>query len=179
MSPTETSSGLKKRFALPGTTQERSPRWSSYSNESILKTFPLLVQYLIERYATKAGRKIRKKSRRILELFQSYGWPGNIRELQNAIERAVILCDGETLSVDETWLKHEHPREAPQLNVPLRGLGRLDVNQEREMIEAALLASQGRISGPSGAAAKFGIPRQTLESKIASLGINKYRFKSA
>jgi PAS domain S-box-containing protein len=140
---------------------------------------PLLVEYFIERYGTKAGKKIRNINRRTLELFQAYDWPGNIRELQNVIERAVILCDGETFSVEETWLKHELPREAPQLNIPLRRLGRLSGDQEKQMIEAALGESHGRISGPSGAAAKLGIPRQTLESKIASLGIDKYRFKSA
>jgi len=140
---------------------------------------PLLVEYLIERYAKKAGKRIRNINKRTLELFQAYGWPGNIRELQNVIERAVVLCDGETFSVDETWLKHELPRESPQSNIPIRGMARLDTNQERELIEAALAASRGRISGPSGAAAKLGIPRQTLESKIASLGINKHQFKSA
>jgi formate hydrogenlyase transcriptional activator len=139
---------------------------------------PLLVEYLIERYAKKAGKKFRRIAKQTLELFQAYEWPGNIRELQNVIERAVILCDGDTFSVDETWLKPDLPRESTQLNIPLSGLGRLDANQERAMIEAALAESKGRIAGPSGAAAKLRIPRQTLESKIASLGINKQRFQS-
>jgi formate hydrogenlyase transcriptional activator len=140
---------------------------------------PLLVEYFVERYAKKAGKRIKNIKKKTLELFQAYNWPGNIRELQNVVERAVILCDGETFSVDETWLRYKLPRESPETNIPIKRLGRLDADQEREMIEAALLASQGRISGPSGAAAKLGIPRQTLESKIASLRINKHRFKSA
>ena len=111
-------------------------------------------------------------------MLQAYAWPGNIRELQNVIERAVILCEGETFSVDETWLQPDLPRTATQLNIPPSGLGRLDAQQERAMIEAALAESEGRIAGPAGAAAKLRLPRQTLESKIASLGINKHRFKS-
>jgi PAS domain S-box-containing protein len=139
---------------------------------------PLLVEYLIERYGKKAGKRIRNVSKRTLELFQSYDWPGNVRELQNVIERAVILSDGETFSVDETWLKHAPSTGTSQLSIPLRGVGRLDPNQERELIEAALAESGGRIAGPLGAAAKLRVPRQTLESKITSLGINKHRFRS-
>ena len=139
---------------------------------------PLLVTYMVERYAKKAGKKIRNIQKETLKLFQAYDWPGNIRELQNVIERAIILCDSETFSVEETWLQPDLPRASTQLTLPLRGLGRLDAQQEREMIEAALADSQGRIAGPAGAAAKLRLPRQTLESKIASLGINKHRFKS-
>ncbi len=139
---------------------------------------PLLVEYLIERYAKKAGKKIRSIEKKTLNLFQAYRWPGNIRELQNVVERAVILCEGETFSVDETWLALEPPRAPSASGIPLRGL-RLDEDQEREMIETALAESGGRISGASGAASKLGIPRQTLESKIANLGIDKHRFKSA
>ena len=139
----------------------------------------LLVEYLIDRYAKKAGKKIRKIEKKTLELFQTYKWPGNIRELQNVVERAVILCDGDTFSVDETWLIQESPREPRPLSAPPTRLLRLDEDQEREMIEAALAESKGRVAGPVGAAVKLGIPRQTLESKIANLGINKNRFKSA
>ena len=139
---------------------------------------PLLVEYLIERYAKKAGKKIRSIAKKTLAVLQAYAWPGNIRELQNVIERAIILCDSETFSVEETWLQPDLPRASTQLTLPLRGLGRLDAQQEREMIEAALADSQGRIAGPAGAAAKLRLPRQTLESKIASLGINTHRFKS-
>jgi formate hydrogenlyase transcriptional activator len=140
---------------------------------------PLLVEYLIDRYAKKTGKKIANIEKKTLNLFQAYKWPGNIRELQNVVERAVILCDGETFSVDESWLTYESSRESRPKSVSIRGPLRLDVSQEREMIEAALAESGGRIAGPSGAAARLGIPRQTLESKIANLGINKYRFKSA
>ena len=140
---------------------------------------PPLVEYLIDRYAKKAGKKIRKIEKKTLELFQTYKWPGNVRELQNVVERGVILCDGETFSVDETWLKNESPQEASSLSASASRLLRLDEDQEREMIEAALAESKGRVAGPFGAAGKLGIPRQTLESKIVNLGINKNRFKSA
>jgi len=139
---------------------------------------PLLVEYLIERYAKKAGKKIRNIDKKTMALFREYEWPGNIRELQNVVERAVVLCDGETFTVDETWLKRSLPRERTRAGALSKGLGRLDETQEREIIEAALAETRGRVSGPSGAATLLGVPRQTLESKIASLGINKHRFKS-
>jgi formate hydrogenlyase transcriptional activator len=140
---------------------------------------PPLVEYLIDRYAKKAGKKIRKIEKKTLELFQAYKWPGNVRELQNVLERGVILCDGETFSVDETWLIQESPREPRPLSASASRLVRLDEDQEREIIEAALAESKGRVAGPFGAASKLGIPRQTLESKIVNLGINKNRFRSA
>jgi formate hydrogenlyase transcriptional activator len=139
---------------------------------------PLLVEYLIERYAKKAGKKIRSIDKKTLRLFQDYNWPGNIRELQNVVERAVVLCDSETFSVEESWLKRELPHESSRPSALSKGLGRLDETKEKEMIEAALAETGGRVSGPSGAAALLGVPRQTLESKIANLGINKHRFKS-
>jgi len=134
---------------------------------------PLLVEYLTERYACKAGKKIKNIDRRTLELFQAYHWPGNIRELQNVIERAVILCDGQTLSVDEVWLHTEAPRSSKAA----KGLGRLGAEQEKELIESALAECGGRVAGPTGAAAKLGIPRSTLETKIRSLRIDKHRFR--
>jgi formate hydrogenlyase transcriptional activator len=139
---------------------------------------PLLVEYLVERYARRGAKKFMTIEGRTMRLLQAYDWPGNIRELQNVIERAVILCDGDTFFVDEAWLKREFPAESTRRNMHERGLGRLGRDQEKEMIETALADSGGRISGPFGAAARLGIPRQTLESKIASLGINKYRFKA-
>ena len=135
---------------------------------------PLLVEYLIDRYAKKAGKKFKDISKKTLELFQAYDWPGNIRELQNVIERAVILCDGETFSIDETWLK----REQPAASGPVVPFVTTLVEHEKEMIEAALAQSQGRVSGPSGAANKLGIPRQTLDARILSLGINKHQFRA-
>jgi formate hydrogenlyase transcriptional activator len=139
---------------------------------------PLLAEYLIERYARRAAKKFRMIEGNTMTLLQAYDWPGNIRELQNVIERAVVLCDGDMFSVDGAWLKGELPPGSTGRNMQERRLGRLDRDREKEMIEAALAGSGGRISGPSGAAAKLGIPRQTLESKIASLGINKHRFTS-
>ena len=140
---------------------------------------PVLVEYLVTRYAEKVGRRIGSVERRTLERLQAYGWPGNIRELQNVIERAVILCEGDTLSIDEAWLKPDARGRSPRTSPPKGTLGRPDPAREREVIEAALADSRGRVSGPSGAAAKLGVPRQTLESKIASLGIDRHRFRSA
>ena len=134
---------------------------------------PLLVEYLIERYAKKAGKRIRNIRKQTLELFQAYDWPGNIRELQNVIERAVVLCDSETFSFDETWLKREEQR----MSRPVVPFVATIVEREKEIIETALAECHGQVAGPSGAAAKLGIPRQTLESKIKALGINKHRFK--
>jgi formate hydrogenlyase transcriptional activator len=138
---------------------------------------PLLVEYFIERYASKGGKRIRHIKRSAFEMLQSYEWPGNVRELQNVVERAVLLCDGDTLSVDEAWFRQEMGKKSAQAaNVVLRGLGRLQSNEERELIEGALADSGGQVSGPSGAAARLGIPRQTLESKIARLGIDKRKY---
>jgi len=139
---------------------------------------PILVEYFIDRYATKAGKKIRHVNKRTLDLLQSYPWPGNIRELQSVIERSVILCGTETFSVDESWLAQESCQTQPAGQSSL-SLSEKLVTREKEMIEAALAESKGRISGPSGAAAKLGIPPTTLESKVRSLKINKHRFKPA
>jgi formate hydrogenlyase transcriptional activator len=139
-----------------------------------LEDLPLLVEYLVQRYAAKAGRKIRQVTRSTLSLLRSYDWPGNVRELQNVIERAVVLTDGDTVSVDESWLTGDSPRPVE----PAAPLGATIAGRERELIEAALAESGGRIAGPSGAAARLGIPRQTLDSKIRAFGIDKYRFKS-
>jgi formate hydrogenlyase transcriptional activator len=136
---------------------------------------PVLVEYFIDRYARKAGKSIRGVNKKSLELLQSYPWPGNIRELQNIIERSVIVCETENFSVDESWLSRQplasEPKSQPE---PSRKL----VAQEKKMIEAALRESGGQVSGPSGAAAKLGLPGSTLESKIRSLKINKKRFKT-
>jgi transcriptional regulator with PAS, ATPase and Fis domain len=138
---------------------------------------PLLVKFFIDLYAHKAGKNIKHVSRETLALFQSYAWPGNIRELQNVIERSVILCESDIFSIDESWLpwlpepihvtKHKKQLELPR---------RLE-EHEKLMIEEALKASRGRVFGPAGAAAKLGIPRSTLESKIKSLKIDKNFFR--
>jgi formate hydrogenlyase transcriptional activator len=134
----------------------------------------LLVDYFIDRYARKAGKHITSVNKKTLRLLQSYTWPGNVRELQNVIERSVILCDTETFSIDESWLPHQ-----PLLMEPKPGtvVNRLRL-QEKRVIEAALKESRGRVFGLSGAAARLGIARSTLESKIRSLKIDKNRFKS-
>jgi PAS domain S-box-containing protein len=135
---------------------------------------PLLVEYFIARYARKAGKNIRRVDKRSLELLQSYPWPGNVRELQNVIERSVIVCETETLSVDERWLSRRAPASE---KASAAGLAEMLAGLEREMIEAALRECVGRVSGPKGAAAKLGMPHTTLESKIRSLKIDKNRFK--
>ena len=135
---------------------------------------PLLVEYFIDRYASKMGKKIRSINRKSLELLSSYFWPGNIRELQNVIERAVIVADTEVLSIDESWLSRQSIPAAT-------GMGRIPKvppDREKKIIEAALAESRGRVSGPSGAATKLGVPSTTLESRIRSLKINKHRFRS-
>jgi PAS domain S-box-containing protein len=142
---------------------------------------PVLVAYFIDRYARKAGKNFQAVSKKSLDLLQSYPWPGNIRELQNVVERSVIVCDTESFSVDESWLSRQplasEPKRGPQEGRP--ELSRTLAAEEREMIESALRESGGRVSGPTGAAIKLGIPGSTLDSKIRSLKIDKNRFKSA
>ncbi len=134
---------------------------------------PLLVEYFVDRYASKAGKKITAIDKRSLELLQSYSWPGNIRELQNVIERSVIVCDAQNLVIDESWVGG-----APRAHTSaLQPLAEKLASQEKELIEAALAESRGKVSGPSGAAARLGIPQSTLDSKIKSLKIDKYRFR--
>ena len=137
---------------------------------------PLLVEYFIDRFARKAGKNIRGITKRTLDLLQSYPWPGNIRELQNVIERSVIVSETETFSVDDSWLSRQ-PIAAEQ-DKELTLSKRLPT-QEKAIIEAALRESGGRVSGPSGAAVKLGISGSTLDSKIRSLKIDKNRFKVA
>jgi PAS domain S-box-containing protein len=136
---------------------------------------PLLVEYFVDRYARNAGKQITHVSKKTLDLLESYRWPGNIRELQNVIERSVIVCETDTFTIDESWLASES-REDAGLSQPLPKRLAAD---ERTMIEAALAETKGRISGASGAAKMLGLPASTLESKIRALKINKHRFKEA
>jgi PAS domain S-box-containing protein len=135
---------------------------------------PMLVEYFLKRYAEKAGKHIYKIDNNTLERCQSYAWPGNIRELQNIVERSVILCSGDTFWIEKAWLaKVQPPRQESAGPLP-------DTlqNQEREIIETALAESKGKVAGSEGAAAKLGIPRSTLDSKIKQLRIKKDRFIS-
>ncbi|HXM12986.1 MAG TPA: sigma 54-interacting transcriptional regulator, partial [Terriglobales bacterium] len=136
---------------------------------------PLLVGYFIDRFSRKAGKSFRTVNKKSLDLLQAYPWPGNIRELQNVIERSVIVCESENFSVDESWLS-QRP-STPEPRVEFEFSGKLAA-QEKEMIEAALRITRGRVFGPSGAAAKLGMPGTTLDSKIKSLKIDKNRFKT-
>jgi transcriptional regulator with PAS, ATPase and Fis domain len=133
---------------------------------------PVLVEYFIHRYARKAGKTFRRVNKRTLNRLQSYPWPGNVRELQNVIERSVIVCDSDEFTVDESWLSARATVKGP------RALPSALAAQEKALIVEALRASGGRVSGPSGAAERLGIPRSTLESRILALKINKRRFRS-
>jgi PAS domain S-box-containing protein len=137
---------------------------------------PTLIEYFVNRYSRKVGKKIRTIEKRTLELLESYAWPGNIRELQNVIERSVIVCETDQFSVDPSWLSFESStsRQAKQGIEPI---AKKSPAQQREAIETALAATAGRVSGPTGAAAQLSMPPSTLESKIRLLKINKFRFK--
>ena len=137
----------------------------------------MLVEYFAQRYATRAGKNIRLIDKKTLELLQSYGWPGNIRELQNVIERSIILSSGDVFSVDELWLSKETSRSASRFEASAPFKGEVEPRSEREIIEAALADTRGRVSGPSGAAAKLGVPPSTLDHRIKALKINKNQFK--
>lgn len=150
---------------------------------------PMLVEYFIDRYARKAGKTFQAVHKNSLDLLQSYPWPGNIRELQNVIERSVIVCETGTVSVDKSWLSRQHlAKELSQKSrIPLPAAAnsesaffkRRPSDEEKAVIENALRECAGRVYGPSGAAARLGIPRTTLENKIRSLKINKNRFKAS
>jgi transcriptional regulator with GAF, ATPase, and Fis domain len=139
---------------------------------------PVLVEYFVDHCARKVGKNIQGITKESLDLLRSYPWPGNIRELQNVIERSVIMCETENFSVDKTWLARlaQQPL-ATEPKIPL-DLSEKLAAEEKEMIEAALQESAGRVFGPSGAASKLGIPRSTLESKIRSLKISKNSFRT-
>jgi transcriptional regulator with GAF, ATPase, and Fis domain len=136
---------------------------------------PLLVQYFVDRYASQAVKKITGISKKSMQLLQSYKWPGNIRELQNVIERSVIISESENLCIDESWFAGP----SGTTDAATQPFSEKLAAQEREMIESALEESNGRVSGPRGAAAKLGIPQSTLDSKIKALKINKHRFRRA
>jgi DNA-binding NtrC family response regulator len=132
---------------------------------------PALVEYFVARFAERLGRKVNRIDRQTMELLQGYHWPGNIRELQNVIERSVILAEGGTLHIDPSVLGSGASRKAPADGDVLR-------QNEKESIEAALAETNGRIAGPRGAAARLRIPASTLESKIRALKIDKFKFRS-
>jgi formate hydrogenlyase transcriptional activator len=168
---------------LPAMVEQREFRGDLYYR---LNVFPLvvpplrersedilpLVEYFVARFGERLGRKVSRVDRQTMELLQTYHWPGNIRELQNVIERSVILAEGGTLRIDPTVLGvSELPKAASNGDV-LRG-------NEKESIEAALAETKGKVAGPRGAAARLRIPASTLESKIRALKIDKFKFRSA
>ena len=140
-----------------------------------LEDIPFLVEYFVKRFAEKMKKHIRRIDRRSLERCRTYPWPGNIRELQNIVERAVILCPGDTLAIDEAWLSGRGAATAHAREVLPEALQ----DQEKALIEAALTRSRGKVAGADGAAAELGIPASTLESKIRQLKIEKRRYTRA
>ena len=135
---------------------------------------PMLLEYFVQRFGEKMGKQIHRIDKKTIELCQMYHWPGNIRELQNIVERSVILCSGDSFSIDKAWLSIQEgsrPKSSRLLTEALR-------NQEKEIIETALAESKGKVAGSSGAAAKLGIPRSTLDRKIQQLKIKKHKFAS-
>jgi formate hydrogenlyase transcriptional activator len=137
----------------------------------------MLVNYFVQRYANRAGKNIQSIDKTTRDLLQSYDWPGNIRELQNVIERSVILSSGDAFSLDELWLSKETSRPASRVATPVAFKREAEPHGEREIVEAALAESRGRVSGPSGAAVKLAMSPSTLEDKIKALKIDKRRFK--
>jgi transcriptional regulator with GAF, ATPase, and Fis domain len=137
----------------------------------------MLIEYFVQRYANRAGKNIRSIDKKALDLLQSYEWPGNIRELQNVIERSVILSSGDLFSVDELWLSTETSRPASRVATSVALKRETTPHSAQEIIEAALAESRGRVSGPSGAAVKLGMSPSTLEDRIKALNIDKRRFK--
>ena len=135
----------------------------------------MLVEYFVRRYGRRAGKNFRSIDKKTLDLLQNYDWPGNIRELQNVIERSVILNAGEVFAVDESWLSKQPARQRTQVALPAAFQG--EPQSERASIEAALAASRGRVSGKLGAAARLGVPSSTLEHRIKALRIDKSKFK--
>ncbi len=131
-----------------------------------VEDIPILVEYLVDRFGKQTGKRFRNIEKQTMQRLTAYDWPGNVRELQNVIERAVVLVEGETFAIEESWLTKKRGRTGTTL-----------ADGEKAMIEAALTASQGRVAGPRGAAAKLGIPRQTLEWKIRNLNIDKLAFR--
>jgi transcriptional regulator with GAF, ATPase, and Fis domain len=137
----------------------------------------MLVEYFVQRYANRAGKNIRSIDKKTLDLLQAYDWPGNIRELQNVIERSVILSSGDAFSVDQSWLSKETSRPASRVATSVAFKSEGEHRSAREVIEAALAESRGRVSGPSGAAVKLGMSPSTVEDRIKALKIDKRRFK--
>jgi formate hydrogenlyase transcriptional activator len=137
----------------------------------------MLVDYFVQRYAARVGKHVRSIDKKTADLLRSYDWPGNIRELQNVIERSVILSSSEVFSVDQLWLSKETSPPASRVKASPFFTSEGEPRSEREIIEAALAETRGRVSGPSGAAAKLGIRASTLEARIKALKINKLQFK--
>ena len=137
----------------------------------------MLVEYFVQRYANRAGKNIQSIDKKTLDLLQAYDWPGNIRELQNIIERSVILSSSDAFSVDELWLSKETSRPESRVATSVAFKGEAKQHSAREIIEAALAESRGRVSGLSGAAVKLGMSPSTLEDRIKVLKIDKRRFK--
>jgi len=139
-----------------------------------VEDIPVLVEFLVARYAKRMRKTIRAVEKRTIKLLQSYEWPGNVRELQNVVERAVVLCEGDTFSIEESWLRGTTAQSSTRVTRSAVTLA----EGEKKLIENALKESLGKVSGPGGAASKLGIPRQTLESKLKLLKIDRASFRT-
>jgi transcriptional regulator with GAF, ATPase, and Fis domain len=136
---------------------------------------PLLVRHFVQQYAQRMNKVIDGVPAETMQALALYPWPGNIRELQNVIERSVVVSQKGILSVNKSWLSHDSFQTEPATPPFFKR----SATEDREIIAAALAEARGRVSGPSGAAARLGLPPSTLESKIRSMHINKYRFMEA
>jgi formate hydrogenlyase transcriptional activator len=127
-----------------------------------------LVATFAAKYGIRVGRPVTRVDARSLRALAAYPWPGNVRELENIVERAVIVSRGGTLRIDREIL--------PGADGASRLVDHLQ-ESERAVIEGALSASGGRVSGPQGAARSLGLPVSTLEFRIRKLGIDRFRHR--
>lgn len=127
---------------------------------------PLLINHFIKKYGAKLGKKIFHVPQKVMKTLQAYHFPGNVRELENIVERAIILAKDETLQMDESLELLKSP-STPALNA-----GTLE-EVERKYIVSVLQETNWRIEGPKGAALRLGINSNTLRSRMQKLGIRK------
>jgi transcriptional regulator with GAF, ATPase, and Fis domain len=138
-----------------------------------LDDIPILIDYFVSRFAGRMGKRIRQIDKRTSEALERYSWPGNIRELQNVIERGVILTDSDVFRLEPGTL----PAESKETSATAASESQTTHEQQKARIESVLKETRGRVAGPEGAAARLGMPASTLESRIRALKINKHLFR--
>src|SRR5271165_6413767 len=134
------------------------------------KDIPLLVNYFVSKFSRRMGRQISSIPKATMEALTNNAWPGNVRQLANFIERAVILSRGEELQVPMGELLTSYPRTVSEQGATFR-------EAERQVIIAALIAASGRVAGNGGAAERLGLKRTTLQNKIRRLGITEAHYR--